>query len=86
MPIDQPPSTYTAPISAWNENITVQTLDFHDHGTLATVSREGEVKINWKHVEATIADPASDPQTLNYARLLVAARDGTAEPLLDSTP
>jgi hypothetical protein len=79
MPIDQPPAmqnwAYSGP--------TLQML--HHHGQLALVTLDGEVSINWKHVEETAADPSSEQQALFYARLLLAARDGTAKPLSDDT-
>lgn len=82
MPIDQPNApqnwAYTGP--------SFQTLALHNHGQLAVVTNDGEVQINWKHIEDIVADPKSDHQSLlyAYARLLLAARDGTAKPLPDA--
>jgi hypothetical protein len=54
---------------------------WHGPGTLATVSADGAVAIDWPAVEATAEDPASDKITWGVAKLLLAARDGTAKPL-----
>jgi len=70
----------TYPLSSM---VGVQTYDVHWHGNLIEVKDTGEVLISWKNVEATIADPKSDRWALAYARMLVAARDGTAKPLPD---
>jgi hypothetical protein len=58
-------------------------IDLHYHGLLATVSKDGEVRINWKHVEETAADPKAESISILYAKMLLAARDGTAKPLSD---
>jgi hypothetical protein len=51
-------------------------------GRLAVVSLSGDVLINWARVEATAADPDTG-QMWFTAKLLMAARDGTAGPLAD---
>jgi hypothetical protein len=49
---------------------------------MATVSVTGEVKIDWKEVERTAALVEPDGAGLReYARLMLAIRDGTWKPL-----
>lgn len=50
--------------------------------TIATVSVDGEVKIDWSAVDKCMAvTKACDVYTLVYARLLTAVRDKTWKPL-----
>lgn len=44
----------------------------------ARVEANGKVMIDWPEVESIIASPESSPTSLGLARLLAAARDGTA--------
>lgn len=82
MPVNQPPTPsvfyMTPPPSS-----AIFNLGFH--GTLVVVDDGGTVKIDWKAVEETIADPHADRTALAYARMLLAARDGTWKPLPDSS-
>lgn len=53
---------------------------------IANVSRDGDVTINWKQADKTVANPAdTDPMTLAIARLMVAIRDGTWKPIQEDT-
>lgn len=50
----------------------------HDHDIMAVISEDGEVTINWEHVEVVVASPDFvDPINLAYARLMIAIRDKT---------
>jgi hypothetical protein len=79
MPFDQPP----IPNTTWFSTSQSSVLDLHYHGQMAIISNDGGVRINWQRVEEWAADPKSDHQAWLYAKMLLAARDGTAQPLPD---
>lgn len=54
------------------------TLHFHDRQTMATISHDGKVAINWERVDNAVNNPDdADPTLLAYARLMTAIRDKT---------
>lgn len=49
--------------------------------TLAMISKDGLVEIDWTAVEKVAAE-TSPPDLVGYARLMLAIRDGTWKPLV----
>lgn len=60
---------------------TVPVVRWTQPRAMATVSPEGAIKIDWDEVARVLADPNADRQTLAYARLIQAVRQGTWHPI-----
>lgn len=60
--------------------VVAQTLTVQKSETLATISMDGTIAVNWPAIEKAVADPKY-PDKVNqaWARVLLAVRDGRAK-------
>lgn len=50
-------------------------------GTAVVVEPDGTVRVDWKRVDALLADPHADPAAHSVAQMLDAVRKGTVKPM-----